>query len=77
MMFTLGVCEWGTDAVGRIVVRGLIEESAPRVLERLTGEWRTHYAFFSRGAFTDAAKEEAAKVEARMVDLAQLDRELQ
>jgi len=77
MTLTLGECKWGTDPVGRDVVRGLIEERTPRVLERLTGEWRTHYAFFSRAGFTDAAKEEAAKVEARMVDLAQLDRELQ
>jgi hypothetical protein len=77
MVFTLGECKWGTDAVGRNVVKDLIEERAPRVLKRPTGEWRTHYAFFSRAGFTDAAKEEAAKVEARMVDLAQLDRELQ
>ena len=73
----LGECKWSTDPVGPNVVRGLIEERAPRVLERLTGEWQTHYAFFSRAGFTDAAKEEAAKVDARMVDLAQLDRELQ
>jgi len=72
----LGECKWGTDPVGRNVVRVPIEETAPLVLDRLDGEWRTHYAFFSGAGFRDAAKEEADKVEARMVDLAQLDREL-
>jgi hypothetical protein len=52
--------------IGRNVVRDLIEERAPCVLERLTGEWQTHYAFFSRAGSTDAVKEEAAKVTAAM-----------
>jgi hypothetical protein len=73
----LGECKWGTDPVGRSVIRDLVEERAPRVLERLEGEWQTHYAFFARTGFTDAAQEEAAKIEAEMVDLAQLDQELQ
>jgi len=72
----LGECKWGTDAVRRDVVRSLIEERGPRVLARLEGEWQTHYAFFARAGFTDAAREEAARVGATMVDLAQLDGEL-
>ena len=73
----LGECKWGTDAVGRDVVRSLVEERGPRVLARLEGEWQTHYAFFARAGFTDAAGEEAVQVGATMVDVARLDRELQ
>jgi len=73
----LGECKWGTDAVGRDVVRSLVEERGPRVLARLEGKWQTHYAFFARAGFTDAAGKEAAQVGATMVDLARLDRELQ
>ena len=72
----LGECKWGTDAVGRDVVRNLVEERSPRVLARLEGEWQTHYAFFARAGFTDAAREEATPVGATMADLAQLDQEL-
>jgi hypothetical protein len=72
----LGKCKWGTAAVGRSVVRELIEEKTPRVLARLEGEWQTHYAFFACGGFTEAAQREAAKVGARTVDLAQLDQDL-
>lgn len=72
----LGECKWGTDAVRRDVVRSLIEKRGPRVLARLEGEWQTHYAFFARAGFTDAAREEAARVGATMVDLARLDGEL-
>jgi uncharacterized protein len=73
----LGECKWGTDPVGRSVVRDLIEERGPRVLERLDGAWQTHYAFFARAGLTDAAREEAAERGATVVDLARLDRELQ
>jgi AAA+ ATPase superfamily predicted ATPase len=81
----LGECKWGTDLVGRNVIRDLVEERSPRVLERLhspepaegEGAWQTHYAFFARAGFTDAAQKEASKVGATLVDLAQLDQELQ
>jgi AAA+ ATPase superfamily predicted ATPase len=73
----LGECKWGTDLVGRNVITDLIEKRAPRVLERLEGEWQTHYAFFARAGFSDAAQEEASGFGATMVDLARLDRELQ
>ncbi len=42
----LGECKWGADAVGRSVVRELVDK-APRVVP---GEgWQVHYAFFARG----------------------------
>lgn len=72
----LGECKWGTEPVGRAVIRDLLER-APRVLEKLDGAWQAHYAFFARAGFTDAAQEEAAAVGATMVDLARLDREVQ
>jgi AAA+ ATPase superfamily predicted ATPase len=72
----LGECKWGAATIGRGIVKDLIETRAPRVLDRLEGEWQVHYAFFGRAGFTEAAKEAAGKVQATLVDLAQLDREL-
>jgi hypothetical protein len=73
----LGECKWSTDPVGRSVVRNLVEEKSPRVLERLGEGWQVHYALFARAGFTDAAQEEAATVRATLVDLNRLDQELQ
>jgi AAA+ ATPase superfamily predicted ATPase len=73
----LGECKWSTDPLGRGVIKDLIEDRAPRVLERLEGKWQTYYAFFARAGFTDAAQEEAAKFDATTADLVRLDRELQ
>jgi AAA+ ATPase superfamily predicted ATPase len=73
----LGECKWGTGAVGRDVVRELIEVKTPRVLKALPGEeagWRVHYAFFARTGFTDAAQQEAAAHSFLLIDLADLDR---
>jgi AAA+ ATPase superfamily predicted ATPase len=72
----LGECKWGATPIGRRIVRDLVETRAPRVIDKLEGEWQIHYAFFGRAGFTDAAREEAAKVKATLVDLAQLDRDL-
>ena len=68
------------DAVGRSVVRELVEETTPKVLQGLPsgGEgWTTHHALFARAGFTDAAQAEAQAHEATLVDLAALDRDLQ
>jgi AAA+ ATPase superfamily predicted ATPase len=73
----LGECKWGVHPVGRDVIRDLIEERGPRVLERLEGDWQAHYVFFARAGFTDAAREDAARLGATLVDLARLDRDLQ
>ena len=53
----LGEAKWGTDPVGRDVVRGLIANKTPQVFKTLpdAGEgWTVHYAFFARAGFTDA-----------------------
>jgi hypothetical protein len=69
----LGECKWGVDAVGRSVVRTLVDK-APRVVP---GEdWQVHYVFFARAGFTDAAREEAESVGAQLVDLQTLDADL-
>lgn len=75
----LGEAKWQVEAVGRAVVRELIEEKTPKVLKVLpeNGQgWQVHYAFFARAGFTEAARAEAATVDARLIDLAQLDRQL-
>jgi len=75
----LGEAKWGTDAVGRDVVRELIENKAPKVLKALpdAGEgWTVHYAFFARAGFTDAACAEAESVGAQLVGLERLDADL-
>jgi AAA+ ATPase superfamily predicted ATPase len=75
----LGEAKWGTDAVGRGVIRDLIEVKAPKVLRDLPGEgesWHVHYAFFARSGFTDAARAEAESAGARLVDLERLDADL-
>ena len=75
----LGEAKWGTDNVGRDVVRELIKVKAPKVLASLpdAGQgWRIYYAFFARNGFTDAARELAQEVDAWLIDLATLDRDL-
>jgi hypothetical protein len=69
----LGECKWGVHAVGRSVVRELVDK-APRVAP---GEdWAVHYVFFARTGFTDAAQAEAETVGATLVDLERLDADL-
>lgn len=84
----LGECKWEEDTVGRDTIRKLIEVQTPKVLEHLEAEekkqkkkgekkaWQIHYAFFARSGFTDAARAEAEKVGAMLVDLETLDRDL-
>jgi hypothetical protein len=75
----LGEAKWGTEAVGRDVVRELIHKKTPLVLKTLPGAgegWAVHYAFFARAGFTEAAREEAESEKAELVDLDRLDVDL-
>jgi AAA+ ATPase superfamily predicted ATPase len=76
----LGECKWGTDRVGRDVIRNLLEEKTPKLLQDLAdaiGEgWTVHYAFFARAGFTDAARSLAQDQGALLVDLDRMDRDL-
>jgi uncharacterized protein len=69
----LGECKWGVDTVGRSVIRELIEKASKVIPAE---DWRVYYAFFARAGFTDAAIEEAASVNAVLVDLETLDADL-
>lgn len=73
----LGECKWGVDAVGRDVIESLVDVRAPRVLAKLAGEgWQTHFVFFARSGFTEAARAYAATVGARLLDLPTIDADL-
>jgi AAA+ ATPase superfamily predicted ATPase len=72
----LGECKWGVDAVGRSVVRELIEVKTPKALQALPdggAGWAVHHALFARAGLTDAAQAEAHSHHAIWVDLATLD----
>jgi len=77
----LGECKWGTDRVGRDVVRNLLDEKTPKLLQDLAdaagGEWTAHYALFAHAGFTDAARSLAKDRSALPVNLDRLDRDLQ
>lgn len=69
----LGECKWGVKALGRAVIRELIDKT-PSVVP---GEgWQVSYAYFARAGFTDAARAEAQHVNALLVDLETLDKDL-
>lgn len=69
----LGECKWGVGAVGRSVMRELVEK-APKVAP---GDgWRMYFAYFARAGFTDGARQEARSAGALLVDLETLDKDL-
>jgi AAA+ ATPase superfamily predicted ATPase len=75
----LGEAKWGTNRVGRALVRELVEAKSPKVLAALPdrGEgWAVHYALFARAGFTGAAQTEAGQRGVELVDLERMDREL-
>jgi AAA+ ATPase superfamily predicted ATPase len=74
----LGECKWGVDAVGRSVLTE-IQEKAVKVLAALPeggAGWSVQTALFARAGFTEAVQQEADALDAQLVDLARLDREL-
>jgi AAA+ ATPase superfamily predicted ATPase len=74
----LGECKWGVDAVGRSILRELLDK-APLVLQALPeggAGWTTHQALFARAGFTEAAQADARAHEVMLVGLARLDEDL-
>jgi hypothetical protein len=69
----LGECKWGTDAVGRTVIRELFDKGSKVIPGE---EWQKTYAYFARAGFTDAAREEAQKINAILLDMETLDKDL-
>ena len=69
----LGEAKWGPDPVERAVIRRLIAKRE----KVIPGEdWQVYYAFFARSGFTEAARAEAERHGAVLVDLARLDADL-
>jgi AAA+ ATPase superfamily predicted ATPase len=69
----LGECKWGTNPIGREVIRELIDKTS-RVVPG--NDWKVHYAFFARAGFTPAAQQTANEARALLVDLVRLDSDL-
>ena len=75
----LGECKWGVDRVSRAVLRELLELKTPKVVNTLPdpASWHAYHIFFARAGFTEAAQDEAAAYDMRLVDLVRLDQDLQ
>lgn len=76
----LGEVRWATYQIGQSVVRELVEEKAPKVLETLPDRgdgWTVCYALFTRTGLTKAARAEALAHNTLLVDLMALDGTLQ
>lgn len=69
----LGECKRDADAVDRPVIMELIAKT-PKVIPG--ADWRSHYVFFSRAGFSDAARAEAEAVNAILVDLERLEADI-
>ncbi len=71
----LGECKWGQKAVGRDVVRVLMDKTE----KVLPGQfrWNVHYAFFARRNFTPAAKALAQEHQALQITLEQMEADMQ
>jgi len=69
----LGECKWVQGKVGRGVVRQLAEKSE-RVVPK--GDWKLHLVLFARQGFTQVAREEAGALNATLVTMEQLEKDL-
>ncbi len=71
--------KWGDRPVNRALVTELVGEKMTRVLRGLRGKgqgWTVHYAFLGRSDFGAAARAEASRVRARLINLEQLEGDL-
>jgi AAA+ ATPase superfamily predicted ATPase len=76
----LGECKWGTEPIGRTIIRELLDEKTPKVRTALPNDgsdWTIDYVFFARSGFTEPARADAQAVNAMLIDLLGLDRGLQ
>lgn len=71
----IGEAKWGTDPIPRNVLADLVERSR-RMPQVQQGGWQVQYGLFARGGFTEATREAARQIGARLVDLTQLERTL-
>jgi uncharacterized protein len=68
-----GECKWGLPTVSRKTIRELVDKTSQVVPG---DDWQVHYIYFARAGFTDAARAEAEKLDAILVDLDRLDNDL-
>jgi hypothetical protein len=74
----LGECKWITSKVGRGVIRQLVDKSEwvlPKG-ELISNKWKVHYVLFARQGFTEAARQEAQTLNATLVTLEQMEKDL-
>jgi hypothetical protein len=75
----LGECKWQDAAVGRSVIRELIEEKTPKLFLDLgwsEDDWQVSYVFFSRNRFTSPSAEYASMHDIVLIDLEALEKGL-
>ncbi len=70
----IGEAKWGDRPVPREVLTDLVKRSQrmPQVAEG----WQTQYILFARAGFTDATRDAARALNARLVDLSELEQGL-
>jgi hypothetical protein len=67
---SIQILHLGDRRVGRNVLRSL-KARAEKVIPG--GKWEVHYVFFAGRGFPSAVEEEARRMNARLVDLQQMD----
>lgn len=75
----LGECKWTGDAVGREIVRDLLENKTPKVLADMDVQnkgWTVQHAVFTRSGFDAEARQEAGERGVLLVDLERMDTDL-
>ena len=70
----IGEAKWGEEPLSRHILADLVERS--RRMPQVAEGWRAEYALFSRGGFTDATRQAAKEMGARLVALPQMERAL-
>lgn len=75
----LGECKWTGEAVGREIVRDLLENKTPKVLADMDVQnegWTVQHAVFARSGFDARARQEAGERGVLLVDLERIDTDL-
>jgi len=68
----IGEAKWGTGLVGRQVLTDLVERS--RRMPQVSEGWAVDYALFAREGFTDATRDAAQEMGARLIALPEIER---
>jgi hypothetical protein len=71
----VGECKWGAGSVARSLLTDLVERSK-RMPEVTAPGWQVQYVLFAREGFTNATRQAAKEIGARLVGLAQLETRL-